>query len=61
LNAATLSARTAALAGSKNRLTARVLEDMNQVWTELVSEGTAALDAALSLACEVLRTGIARQ
>src|SRR5947208_9621699 len=25
--------------GAKNRLTARVLEDMHQVWTELVSEG----------------------
>jgi hypothetical protein len=35
--------------GSKNRLTARVLEDMNQVWTELVSEGTAALPERPSL------------
>jgi hypothetical protein len=25
--------------GAKNRLTARVLADMEQVWTELVSEG----------------------
>ena len=28
--------------GAKNRLTARVLEDMHQVWTELVSEGRTA-------------------
>ena len=27
--------------GAKNRLSARVLEDMHQVWTELVSEGRA--------------------
>ena len=28
--------------GAKNRLTARVLEDMEQVWTELVSDGRTA-------------------
>ena len=28
--------------GAKNRLTARVLADMEQVWSELVSEGRAA-------------------
>ena len=28
--------------GAKNRLTARVLEDMHQVWTELVTEGRTA-------------------
>src|SRR5919198_2789716 len=28
--------------GAKNRLSARILEDMHQVWTELVSEGKTA-------------------
>jgi hypothetical protein len=42
--------------GAKNRLTSRVLEDMHQVWTELVSEGRATPPEAKTTGLSALRT-----
>jgi hypothetical protein len=41
--------------GAKNRLTARVLEDMHQVWTELVSEGRTAPTESKTTGLSALR------
>jgi hypothetical protein len=41
--------------GAKNRLSARVLEDMHQVWTELVSEGRAVSPESKTTGLSALR------
>ena len=41
--------------GAKNRLSARILEDMHQVWTELVSEGKTAPPESKTTGLSTLR------